>query len=615
MSGLRKFAMRLVAGLVVAAAFLLLLEGGIRLLPLERWERDKPNLSVPLFISGEGEFAEKYVLNPHFLGAMSFQSFAKIKPPGVKRVFVLGGSAAFGWPGPNSSSFSGYMQRALEKAAPGKYEIVSVAAMSYGSHRVLNLLHDVVGFQPDVIIIWSGNNEYIERNVFSSFARSATMDSVQRVLRHSSTYRALRLVLQSTVPSLFVQPQGVDITNPRNVPMVRRGMMGRSSEMDRQVMEEYRNNLQSMARLIKESGAVGIFCTVPVNLSGWAPSNVHPEFIDAAQSAGWDVLQQHAFTLWDQRKYAEALPSLRQLVEMTPRYALGHYLLGTCYQSLGRIDEAKFEFNLARDLDPRPMRALTSFDRTIREIAAAQGVALVDLEKEIIDRSGTGISGEEFFLDYVHLTELGNKFAASLVLSELLRGTGSGLSGTVTERLIAEDDWFARNFNWDVDYYYTLGMTFQNNGDTGRAEEAYLLALQGDPAFPEAAANLGNIYEKRGDLQAARRLYEQAMRSDPDTVVIADLARLLYLQGDKDGALAVGQRVVSKGVVNIPLLILLGDIESEAGDNQAAISYYRQALDVGGEGHDLMMKLGNAFQREGDVVNAQAAFEQAKAIR
>lgn len=605
--------MRLVTGLAVAATFLLVLEGGLRLLPLDLWERERPNLSAPLFVPGEGEYADKFVTNAYFQGAMSFQSFAKVKPPGVKRVFILGGSAALGWPGPNPSSFSGYIQRALEKAAPGTYEIVNVAAMSYGSHRVLDLLHDVVRMQPDAIVIWSGNNEYIERNAFSPYARSVVMGGLQRGLRHSSTYRALRIALQTTVPSLFVQPQGADMTDPRKTPQVRRGMLGRSAETDRQVLANYRTNLQGMARLIKESGAIGIFCTVPVNLSGWAPTNAPPEFDDAEQFTRWEALQQQSFSLWGQKRYEEAALLLRQLVEITPRYALGHYLLGSCYQGMGKTEEARNAFNLARDLDPRPMRALTAFEKIIREVTVSEGGRLVDLEKGFLDKSGPALSGEEFFLDYVHPTEAGNKLAATLVLAEVLRGTDSALTVEPLEQSIREDDWFSRNFVWKSSYYYALGMTYQNNGDLERAERTYLMVLKEDPNFPEAAANLGAISERRGDLPMARSYYEQAVRSDPGSVTAGDLARVLYLQGDRDGARAMGRRIIAQGITNIDLFVLLGDVEAETGHDPAAIDYYQKAIDAGGENREIQLRIGYTYQRMGDETRARAAFERAKA--
>ena len=585
---------QLLIGLAVALSFLLLLEGGTRLLPLDEWEKDRPNLSYPLFIPGQGEFSDEYVTNRHFLGAMSLQHFPKVKAPGVQRVFVLGGSAALGWPGPVDSSFTGYLARALEKSQLGQYEIINVAAMSYGSHRVLDLLYDVVKMEPDVIIVWSGNNEYIERNAFSPYARTPMMGEMQRMLRHSSLYRSLRLGLQVAVPSLFVRQEAGDITDPRTAPQVRRGMMGRADHTDRQVLENYRSNLQSMASVIKASGATAIFCTVPVNLSNWAPTNVPQQFADQGAFERWQGLRQQVFTLWDQKRFAEAMPQLEQLVKVAPNDALAHYLSGLGYQKEGQLAEAKAAFNRARDLDPRPFRALSTFSPAVREVAVRYGVHMVDLEQAFIEYSGADLSGAELFIDYVHPTEKGAKLAATLILEELLRGTAASLAAA--REFILADDWYSRNFDWPADYYYALGMTYQNNGDFGRAKEAYLLVLQADPAMPEAAGNLGFIYERQGDLNAARHYYTQAVRFDPGTVIAADLARVLYQQGDKAGAREMGARVIAQGIVNIDLLVLLGDIERETGQRQSARNFYQQAIDAGGDENILRLRIAATYQ-------------------
>lgn len=583
-------------GLTVAAIFLLFLEGGARLLPIDRWERARPNLSYQLFVPGEGAQAGSYVTNPHFLGAMSEQSFAMVKPPGVTRVFVLGGSAALGWPGPEGFSFAGYLRRALEQSAPGRYEIINAAAMSYGSHRVRDLLHDVVKMEPDVVIVWSGNNEYIERNQLPAYNRTPVMGELQRTLRHSDLYRGLRVALQVAVPGFFVRQDVDDITELRSTPKVRRGMLGRSAESDRQVLDNYRANLQAMAELIAAEGAAGIFCTVPVNLSGWAPANIPPVFADQRQFELWQRLQQQIFALWDQQQFAEAMPRLRQLLGITPDYALAHYLAGVGHQKVGQRQEARQAFERARDLDPRPLRALSNFAPVVRRIGASHGTRLVDLEEIFVDKSGLNLSGSELFIDYVHPNERGAKLAATQVLQALLHVTGETESSPAVSRLIEQDDWFSRHFDWEADYYYALGMTYQNNGDFGRAEQTYLKVLERDPRMPEAAGNLGFIHERLGNLETARSYYQQAVRIDPGTVVAADLARVLYLQGERNAAREVGQRLLAQGVVNVDLLILLGDIELELAQPATARNYYQQAIAAGGDESQLRMRLSAAGQ-------------------
>lgn len=615
MYGWRRVALNLVVGLSVAAVILLCLDGALRLLPLDRWERDNPDSSYPVFVPGKGADTDHYVTNSHFKNAMNYSRFARVKPPGVRRIFILGGSAALGWPGVVETSFSGYMQRALEAAAPGKYEVINAAGMSYGSHRVLDLLHDIVRLEPDLVIVWSGNNEYIERNTLSRIAGSAGMGRVQRLLRNSGIYRTIRLALQRTVPSLFARSSGADITDPRNIPLVRRGMMGRSAAFDLQVRENYQGNIAGMAQLLKENEIPGLFCTVPVNLSGWVPIDVVPEISDPSRAKDWQALMDLAFRFGEQKQFANAAAELEKILAMTPQYAYGHYLLGTCFQNLGRYQEALREFETACDLDPRPMRALGGFADIVRSVAAQKGMRLVDLRRVMLDKSGTNLSGLDLFLDYVHPNDAGHRIAAAAILQEALPVVGPDLFLPGLIKGINEDNWIVHNHVNQADTYYTLGMTLFNNGDLDGAEQSYRKALQVYPDFPEAAGNLGVIYEQRGDLTTAESYYLRALKNDPGSIRSGSLALLYYRQGKLAKARSMGERLLLEGVVEVDVLNMLGQIAFEEGRYREALSLFEQTVAAGGDGSHLFKRIGDTYRKLGDETKAAAAYARATSMR
>lgn len=614
MSRGREAAVKLVAGLAVATFFLLLLEGALRLFPLDRWERDRPNTSYPLFVPGTGTLSDQYVTNPHFAKTMSSQRFARVKPPGVKRVFILGGSAPLGWPGPIEAAFTGYLQRALNQVAPGRFEIINAAAMSYGSHRVLDLLADIVRLEPDLIVIWSGSNEYVERNTLSRFARTEVMGRVQRVLRHSSLYRSVRLALGAVAPNLFVRPEGEDITDPRHTPEVRRGIFGRSVETDRQVLENYRVNLQAMARLIRESGAEGVFCTVPVNLAAWVPSNQPPSLADPARQKQWSTLNEEVFSLGEAGRYAEAVAVLDRQLEIVPEDALGQYLLGHVYLQLGRKEDARAAFSLARDFDLRPIRALSTFQQAIRRVAASEGMTLVDLEEAFASAAVTGVPGLDLFLDYVHPNEAGHKLAAATVLQGTVKYLDPSLPLPRLSQLIAGDVLPPGKDSNRADSFYTLGLTLTNNGDIDGAEQAYLRSLEEDPSS-EAAGNLGVIYDERGDLAKAREFFQLAVRLDPSTIHSANLARVRFLLGDRIGAREMMQHFLRQGIVDVELFKMLGQIESADGRYPQALDLYLKAVAAGDASPALQAQIGDLYRKLGDETNAQKAYARAGAAR
>lgn len=616
MSGWRELTVKLGAGLAVATLFLLLLEGVTRLLPLDRWEQDQPNTSYPLFLPGVGEFAGQYITNPHFAKTMSLQHFAQVKPRGIKRIFIVGGSAALGWPGPIESAFSGYLQRALNQVAPGRYEIINTASMSYGSHRLLDLLTDIVHLEPDLIVVWSGNNEYVERNMLPRFARTATMGRVQRVLRQSSLYRSVRLGLAFVAPTLFVRSAGTDITDPRSGPQVRQDVQaGRTMEVDRQVRDNYQNNLLAMARLIRKSGATGVFCTVPVNLSDWVPSRLPPVITDPALAKQWSELGDAASLLGQQGRYAEAAVVLERQLGMTPEYALGHYLLGHSYLQISRRTEAKAAFSRARDFDQRPVRALSAFEQIISAVATREGMTLIDLEAAFAAANESGVPGSDLFLDHVHPNEAGNKLAAATVLKGMAKFLDPQLPLSQLSQLIAGDDWIARHKFNQADIYFALALALSNNGDMEGAEQAYLRALDEDPGLSEPAGNLGVIYEERGDLPKAREFFGRAVRANPGSKHAANLASLLFRMGDHRGASEMVQHFLRQGSTEFKFFVMLGDIESAEGHFSQALDLYLKAEKAGEVSPELWKKIGDTYRKLGDETNAQQAYIRAADVR
>ena len=103
-----------------------------------------------------------------------------------------------------------------------------------------------------------------------------------------------------------------------------------------------------------------------------------------------------------------------------------HFRLAGCYVHLGRFDEARKHFALARDLDTLRFRADSRINELIRGTASArvgEGVVLVDTARAFEDErvSPHGIPGRTLFLEHVHMTFAGN-YALARSLFEGVQG-------------------------------------------------------------------------------------------------------------------------------------------------------------------------------------------------
>src|SRR5262249_28676670 len=85
----------------------------------------------------------------------------KEKAPNTFRIFVLGESAAMGFPDP-SGSFGRVLETMLRDRYPGmNFEVVNAAMVAINSHVLLQIARQCAECQPDLMIVHLGNNEVV----------------------------------------------------------------------------------------------------------------------------------------------------------------------------------------------------------------------------------------------------------------------------------------------------------------------------------------------------------------------------------------------------------------------------------------------------------------------
>jgi len=606
---------RTIAGLLLALAFLALVELPLRLIPLERWEPEfAGSRSFPLFVKGSGIPGGRWSTNPHFKGSLNAQSFAVNKAPGVLRVFVLGGSAAYGYPLTEEFGFTGYLRRALAAALPGGYEIVNVAGMSYGSHRVLDILAEVLTHEPDLVVVYSGNNEYIERNLLPRPRDSKPeINRVRDLFRHLQIYRLLRLGILRARPGLLAGPVGEDITDLRARP-VSRGQAERSAENDREILVNYQNNLEAMARILNERQVKGVFCTVPVNLTGWPPDRTPVPALATTQARRWDTAIRAAESALLGDDTPVALEQARAALALAPEHAYTAYIAAKAEFLGGERQRARELFLLARDRDPRVLRALSTYNTVIRGLAGDR-IAVADLEAELERRSPGGLPGTDFFVDYVHPTREGHRIIAKTLLPFV--ATTSASPGVLAEavRLIKEDTTQVTDPRLIAFERYAQAMTLQQSGSMREAAALYREVLNVSPTG-EAYMNLASIlYRESGDLRDAKALLEQGLALEPGNgPLIMDYATLLFIAGEYSRAAEYFRKALGLNPLYAAANACLGHIALQAGRPREAVAEFETAVAKGHETADLYRDWSEAARRLGLAREAAQYAERAREL-
>ncbi|MCK7467772.1 MAG: hypothetical protein MZU91_06400 [Desulfosudis oleivorans] len=92
--------------------------------------------------------------------------FPAAKGPNTKRIFIVGGSTALGFPYQGEYGLAELLRSALPIVAGGRsYEVINAAAFGYNSSRVAAVALEVLDYQPDALIVMTGHNEFLEKRV------------------------------------------------------------------------------------------------------------------------------------------------------------------------------------------------------------------------------------------------------------------------------------------------------------------------------------------------------------------------------------------------------------------------------------------------------------------
>ncbi|MHC4216078.1 MAG: SGNH/GDSL hydrolase family protein, partial [Planctomycetota bacterium] len=123
---------------------------------------------IPLFTEQLNPDGKSYMVTAkNKLEWFNSQQFALDKDTDAYRIFCVGGSTTYGRPYDDTTSFCGWLRAMLPKADPTrKWEVINAGGISYASYRVTKLMEELIDYKPDLFIIYSGHNEFLEHRTY-----------------------------------------------------------------------------------------------------------------------------------------------------------------------------------------------------------------------------------------------------------------------------------------------------------------------------------------------------------------------------------------------------------------------------------------------------------------
>ncbi|MCP5111009.1 MAG: SGNH/GDSL hydrolase family protein, partial [bacterium] len=129
------------------------------------------------------------------------QRFPEKKERGTYRIFSLGGSTTYGRPYNDTASFSGWLREFLKVADPSRdWEVVNAGGISYASYRVAIVMEELLGYEPDLFIIYSGHNEFLERRTYEGLLEAPrAVTALGELASRTRTYAAVGNLLSTVL--------------------------------------------------------------------------------------------------------------------------------------------------------------------------------------------------------------------------------------------------------------------------------------------------------------------------------------------------------------------------------------------------------------------------------
>ena len=306
---------------------------------------------------------------------------SKTKPANTYRIFLMGGSTAYGtgglWPHlqrdfaviKNTETIDAYLERILGEAIPGKrIEVINAAITStWTHHHLIYLNQTILGYDPDMVLFLDGYNDFFhaspDHDQFGSFLYTTQASGILGEPTLGALFRANAW--------WFYRRSALAYVTVRSLRTMKLLVMSPFTERDRPPM----NVDRAMANL----------------------EQVFPRSALAMQ-------RRIALTLRD--------------VGVVPVFMMQPMLiLERGHKPMPEMEQRLFQFNVESYLPNYEQfirRAVDMVHQRETAMASELGAQFIDL---------TGIYGgvkEQIYTDYVHLTPRGNELLARFVADKLV---------------------------------------------------------------------------------------------------------------------------------------------------------------------------------------------------
>lgn len=310
----------------------------------------------------------------------------RIEPKGEKlRVLLIGESVARGYLYDPVFNPAMALQTILEaQFGEGKVEVIDLARTNLG-FQVLEVALSALQMEPDMAIMWAGNNWYISEPLPSEIA-----EFDEAIAQHG----------------IVASKEVIDNQLART-----------AKRIVNQICLAYASKGVSLAWMIPE-----------FNLRDWQDTQTSAPYLSVALNKQWFDLHDEAQSALRDRDFARAASLAERMIEIDHGLCVaGYYILAECSRKANDLESERKYLTLARDATSWDLsktavpRAYSVMQDAVREEVSLHNVQVIDLPALFKEYLKGEIPDRRLFLDYCHVTTEGIQVSMAAAASCVLR--------------------------------------------------------------------------------------------------------------------------------------------------------------------------------------------------
>lgn len=348
---------------------------------------------------------DSYQIRKDRLRAFVQNGFPSSKQANTFRIFCLGGSTVQGRPYSIDTAFTTWLRLTLESACPDRsFEVINCGGVSYASYRLNPILKECLQYEPDLILICTGNNEFLEDRSYAFTKKSLPiLDPTIQILSHS---RVIRSAIALGTKWTSQKPTKAKL-GPKVAAMLdyERGIerYHRNDAWRQSVEEHFRVNVQQMIQACQHADVPVMILSPCVNLKDTPPfKSQHDSNLSSTKLELWEQHIASASTHIQASNLPSAFEHMQKALQLDPKHAMTWYSAGQLLYQSGKFQQAKRYFEKALEEDVCPLRIRSGMRATLAILAQEENIPIYDLQEKARLSAPTLISGSEFLVDHVH---------------------------------------------------------------------------------------------------------------------------------------------------------------------------------------------------------------------